>query len=101
MANTFKHNGKDIPLAPNIAPNEEDEYGADWEDKLDVGETLLTSTWILPTGIVGGVGTMSTTQTSIKLSGATLGERYLVTNRVTTTEGNTLERSMYIRCCIK
>lgn len=47
------------------------------------GDTLSASSWVVPTGITSVVEANTTTTASIKLSGGSLGKKYLVTNRVT------------------
>jgi hypothetical protein len=73
----------------------------DWSAKLNAGATVSgTNTWsATPTTpspplsfasltiVVGGL------KTSAKISGGVAGETYIVTNRVTTSDGETLEES--------
>ena len=73
------------------------DFGFDWETWLD-GDTLKTSTWVVPTGItkdsdlftVVGIAT-------IWLSGGTLREVYKVVNRITTVGGRTDDRTLVIK----
>lgn len=70
-------------------------YGVDWLDRL--GEaTILTSTWIVPAGITQVTDSYTDTQTAIKVSGGALGSIYRVTNRITTSDGETLDQSIDI-----
>lgn len=70
---------------------------AEWLSETD-GDTIATSTWIVPTGIVEDEAKRSSDATSatIWLSGGTAGVSYLVTNRITTAQGRTIDRSMTI-----
>lgn len=79
-------------------PNAKLDYAVKWTTWLEAGETIATSTWIVPAGITqatpppgeaAGVAT-------IWLSGGTLGQVYRVTNRVTTSLGRTDDRSIQI-----
>ena len=102
----FVHTGKFIPDAPDKDPNSSIDYGEDWSDTtygpwLETGETISSSTWIVPAGLTGGTESNSTTQTSIFLSGGTEGETYTITNRITTSASRTEDRSMKILCKAK
>lgn len=64
-------------------------FGVDWTERLrgdavGAADTIATSTWVVPAGLTAA-DTMSMSKVAgVKLSGGTLGERYRVTNRVTT-----------------
>lgn len=70
------------------------DYGFDWNRKqagaadgtgyLAAGETITSSTWIVPTGITQVSASNTTTTTTIWLSGGTVGQPYLITNRIVT-----------------
>jgi hypothetical protein len=75
-------------------------YGRDWSDWLEPGDSIATSTWTLdPANPDTALSILSdahtATLTSIILSGGTLGKRYRITNRVTTVQGFIDERSAY------
>lgn len=76
------------------------DYAEDWADWL-AGDTIVTSTWIVPTGITKDSDAQTATQTSIWLSGGTiaLGRRrtYTVTNEIITAAARTEQRSIYIQ----
>jgi len=78
-------------------PDADLDYGIDWSDWLPDGDSVQTSTWII-TGpdstLVAGVTSVDGNQTTVWLSGGTLGQVYTVTNRVVTTEGRTDDRSI-------
>jgi len=63
-------------------------YSIDWSSWLDSGETIDSSTWIVPAGLTEGSGAYASTSgsasTTIWLSGGTSGVDYRVTNRITT-----------------
>ncbi len=74
-------------------PDEATLYGVDWLDRL--GEaTITSSSWVVPAGITQVSASYTDTQTTIKLSGGTLGSTNRVTNRVTTSDGETLDQSI-------
>jgi hypothetical protein len=103
---SFVNDGKFIPQAPDKDPGSIIDYGSDWNDQsvgpwLAVGETIVTSSWIVPTGLTLVSESNNTTETSIFLSGGTIGEIYTLTNRIVTTAGRTEDRSMYIECVNK
>jgi hypothetical protein len=80
-------------------PNEVKTYTMDWVPQLNTGATISTSTWVLPSGVVNDAdGIVSAdTQTSILLSGGTHGTDYSCINRITTSDGETLEQTGLLR----
>lgn len=74
------------------------DYGNDWSAWLtDAGDdTIATSVWIVPDGITKASDSHTTTTTTIWLTGGTLGTRYNVVNRITTTQGRTEDRTLRI-----
>lgn len=78
-------------------PDAELDFGFDWETWLD-GDTLATSTWIVPTGITKDSDLFTIIGvTTIWLSGGTLREVYKVVNRITTIGGRTDDRTLVIK----
>ncbi len=73
------------------------EYTVDWQDWLQTGETIETSTWTVPSGITKDDDTKSTTAATIWLSGGTKGKTYRVTNRIVTNQGRDVPRSIFIQ----
>ena len=73
------------------------DYGFDWSDWLDTGDTVSTSAWDVPTGITEDSDTKTTTTTTIWLSSGTVGSKYKLTNRMVTANGRTVERSFYVK----
>lgn len=75
------------------------DYTRDWTDFLD-GDTLATSTWLVPAGLTIGTGdkapTHDTTSATVWLSGGTPGRSYVVINRITTAAGRTDDRSIQL-----
>lgn len=72
------------------------DYQVDWTAWLADGETIASSQMLAGTGItVDSVSNTATTAT-VWLSGGTVGEAYEVTNRITTTQARTDDRTMRI-----
>lgn len=83
-------------------PNEVKDYTLDWSGaapgpRLTAGETITTSTWIVPAGITKTTDTDTDTTTTIWLSGGTAGEHYRITNRVVTNQGRTYDWSITVQ----
>lgn len=80
-------------------PNAIKSWKWDWSGYLTSldADTIATSTFTVPADLTKeGEGNTATTAT-VKLSGGTVGEIYSVTNRITTTNGDTEEASMYLK----
>lgn len=79
-------------------PNAVLDYRMSWAKWLEEAETISTSTWIVPEGIVQATPAPSntTTDATIWLSGGTVGQEYRVTNRITTSLGRADDRSITI-----
>lgn len=78
-------------------PNEVKDFKQDWGSKrLQDGETLLSSLWIVPDGITKDSDTHDDTTATIWLSGGELSKRYALTNRVTTSGGRTYDDTIHI-----
>ena len=74
------------------------DYAIDWTKWLDeVGDSIETSTWIVPTGLTKVTETNTSKLATVWLSGGTVGENYTVTNRITTVGGRADDRSITIR----
>lgn len=79
---------------PNKDPDEVLNYGFIWAAELAEGDTILSSTWIVPSGITKVSDGNDDDRTVIKISGGTEGDTYEFTNRiVTTVSGETLDQS--------
>lgn len=77
-------------------PNATLEFGRDWSTWLPAGDTIVTSTWIIPTGLTKTDESNTTTTATVWLSGGTLGQSYEITNRIVTAQGRTDDRSIQI-----
>jgi hypothetical protein len=77
-------------------PDETRMFTFDWSRHLMGNDTIDTAVVAVPTGLVKeGTETISdgNTKVSFKVSGGTANMKYTVTNTITTTGGETLERS--------
>lgn len=72
-------------------------YKIDWTAWL-AGDTLSTSAWTVPAGLTNVSDTTEAGSTTVvTLSGGTPGQTYVVTNRITTADGRTDDRSFRLR----
>ena len=81
-------------------PDEVLDYAGDWSDWLG-SDTIVTSTWTVPTGLAKDSDTATTTTTTVWLSGGTLGEQYDLENCVETSAGRTACRTIRIHVVAK
>jgi hypothetical protein len=73
------------------------DYQVDWTEWLEAGDTIVTSTWTVDTGITNNLDAFTTTLTWIWISGGTAGQTYHAVNRVVTDDGRTNEWTITIR----
>lgn len=81
---------------PDKDPDELLDYEIDWAARL-VDDTISGSTWIVPVGVDKASDASTDAATTIWLSGGTLGESYVLTNRVETTGGRIMDQSVQIK----
>ena len=75
------------------------DYTIDWGPYLasNGSDTIATSTWSVPAGLTEpNADTNDTTTATVWLGSGTLGERYTVTNEITTAGGRTDQRSIVV-----
>ena len=72
------------------------DYQFDWELWLN-GDEIDTSVWVVPAGLTEDSKANTTTTTTVWLSAGVLGQRYEVTNRITTVGGRTEDRLFIVR----
>jgi hypothetical protein len=86
-------------------PNEVLDYKIDWHSPpppegkgpwLIGSDTIESSEWIVPAEISQDDDSNDTTTATVWVSGGTDGEDYELTNRITTVEGRTADRSIVI-----
>jgi hypothetical protein len=80
-------------------PNEIKTYTMDWTPYLNTGATISTSLWVVPAGVTNSADAIvsANTKTSILVSGGTHGTDYACINRITTSDGETLEQTGLLR----
>lgn len=82
---------------PNKDPDEVLDYEFTWSKRLD-GDTILSSTWTVPSGLTEDrPSTFTSTTTVIWLAGGELGKSYVILNRIVTSGGRTMDQSAKIR----
>lgn len=81
-------------------PDEVLDYGVNWADPSSdalAGDTISTSSWIVPSGIVKDSDGHTPTTTTIWLSGGTVGETYEFVNRVVTAGARTMDQTVKLK----
>jgi hypothetical protein len=83
-------------------PDDICDYQFDWSDRLEDGETIATSTFIVDQGTVvvdtvTNPATISGALTTFWLSGGVAGEVCVITNRIVTSEGRRYDSSGRLR----
>jgi hypothetical protein len=71
------------------------DYTLDWSAWLG-SDTILTSSFLVDTGLTKKSDSKTTTTTTVWLSGGTAGTNYGVTNRITTVSGRTADRTFSV-----
>lgn len=72
------------------------DYQVDWAKWLVLGDTIATSTFIVPAGITKQSESNTVTTSTVWLSGGTTGTEYLVVARITTAQGRTEDQTLII-----
>jgi hypothetical protein len=86
--------------APDKDPDAVLDYTIDWGGWLGT-DTIATSEWIVPEGIMAGDMSKTGTTATIWLSGGTAGQTYTIHNRITTIGGRTNDQTFKISCVEK
>ncbi len=77
----------------NKDPDATLDYGVNWSAWL--GQDVITaSTWIVPDGLTMASNSHDPVKTTVWLSGGTDGQKYEVTNRITTAGGRVDDRTI-------
>lgn len=83
---------------PAKDPDEVLDYQFDWSERLEAGETISASNFTIVEGtVVKDSQSVAGGLTTVWLSGGTLGEVCLITNRITTNQGRTYDESVKLR----
>lgn len=75
-------------------PDEVIEYVVDWTTELGTDETIDTYQFIVEDGLTKVSDAKTSKKTQIKVSGGESGKTYQITNRLTTSLGQTLEETL-------
>lgn len=105
----FYHDGLTIPAAPTKDPDSVIDYGATYSNWLATDEVITASNWLVNGTLIETNGDEvdgltvdsrenNSSSTKCWLSGGTRGTFYTLTNRITTSEGRTEDRSMTFYC---
>lgn len=89
-----------MPLDPSHKVKDEDailDFEFDWSEWLGPSEEITSSLIIASPGITVQGDTYSALAATVWLAGGTAGYPYTVTNRITTNQGRTDDRTMTIR----
>lgn len=102
------HKGDETPILPEIMnPNDMERIYTSWTNKLN-GATITSSTWIIPSNFTqvsaienGSVTDSRTNTTYTDVNGILLSTTekkgiYLISNRVTMSDGRTITKSFYL-----
>lgn len=76
-------------------PNAILDFTIDWTDWLG-SDTIVTGTWIIPSGITEVSRTSTTKISTVFVSGGITGITYALTNRINTSGGRTDDRTIYV-----
>lgn len=98
------HVGDGPATLPDKDPNDKVWYGVIWDAELESGVSISASEWITDLTVEADLVASSMTVDGVAysavnkvlLSGGTVGQSYLVTNRVTLSDQQRLDRSFYV-----
>lgn len=79
-------------------PDSQLDYAVDWASWLNTGATIATSAWTVPAGITEVTSGLQNADTKavVTVSGGTVGNTYALVNRITTSDGLTDDRTIYL-----
>lgn len=75
-------------------PNSTLDYVINWANWLAEGDTISSSTWIVPSGLLLEASAFDDTRAVGWISGGTLGSTYTVINRIETSAGRKEDASL-------
>jgi hypothetical protein len=80
-------------------PSADLDYCVDWTPWLQAGETIATSTWVVPAPLTqdgSHAPSIAGGKTTIWLTGGTAGQSYVVANHITTSQGRQDQRTFTV-----
>lgn len=82
-----------------IDPSAKTDYSVDWTDWMATGDAIAISTWaIAPAGPMLTDEAVAGATAQVFIESCVRGVVYRLTNRITTNQGRTDERSIVLRC---
>jgi hypothetical protein len=81
---------------PDKDPDEVLDYSINWTERL-AGDVIDSSLWLVPATIIEDSNSFTDSSTTIWLSGGTLDDRVVLTNRITTVGGRVYDQSVRLR----
>ena len=81
-------------------PDEVISFGVDWSEYLGA-ETVTSSNWTVASGVTKVGQTLVGKQANVTISGGTLGTVNRITNRITTSAGETVDQSIDIEIIVQ
>ena len=72
------------------------DFTLDWTSYLDGTDTIVSSAWTVPSGILSSSPSSTATSTSIRLSSGKAGLFYFLVNTITTASGQIDEQPLII-----
>jgi hypothetical protein len=84
------------PVDYEKGPSDTEDYPFNWSGKLD-GDTISTSTFLLPDGLTEVSTSNTDTTATIFVSGGSACITYRITNRITTAGGRTWDKTIRVR----
>ncbi|RLB94631.1 MAG: hypothetical protein DRH26_00755 [Deltaproteobacteria bacterium] len=73
------------------------DYGCNWAPWLGKGDTIKSSSWVVPEGITNEGDDHTDTRTTIWLSGGTDKTKYTLVNKIETEEGRKEDRTVIFK----
>lgn len=80
------------------APASKLDYGFDWNLWLAVGETIVTSVWLVDAGLTQSSEDNVSGVTSVFVAGGVAGTSYKLKNTITTSSGRIDSRTIRLSC---
>lgn len=82
---------------PDKDPNDKLDYTIDWSAALTEGDTIVASEWEIPNELTSSNISFDTTKTIVWLAGGGNGGKHSIINKVTTSAGRVIERSVLLK----
>ena len=94
--NNGMHRELDGLLYADSVPGESLDWSLDYVDEFKAGETVATSTWVVPAGVTKGDDGRLGTTTTVWLTTGAAGSKNEIKNTVVTSAGRTFVRMFYL-----